>query len=70
MRMLGRRSEDDGRATPVLVRLLTRDIPDPKYEEEVSGCTACVGIITDDKIYLVSLRLSAPPLVRVHGCNS
>ncbi len=26
---------------------------DPKYEEEVSGCTACVGLITDDKIYLV-----------------
>ncbi|KAK3902029.1 phosphatase 2C-like domain-containing protein [Staphylotrichum tortipilum] len=24
---------------------------DPKYEEEVSGCTACVGLITDDKIY-------------------
>ncbi|CAK7197574.1 Protein phosphatase 2C 2 [Sporothrix eucalyptigena] len=24
---------------------------DPRYEEEVSGCTACVGLITDDKIY-------------------
>ncbi|KAJ0107054.1 hypothetical protein J7T55_006932 [Diaporthe amygdali] len=24
---------------------------DPKYEEEVSGCTACVGLLTDDKIY-------------------
>ncbi|CAK7240118.1 MAG: Protein phosphatase 2C 2 [Sporothrix thermara] len=24
---------------------------DPRYEEEVSGCTACVSIITDDKIY-------------------
>lgn len=28
---------------------------DPKYEEEVSGCTATVGIITHDKIYVVSL---------------
>lgn len=27
---------------------------DPKYEEEVSGCTACVGLITDDKIFVVS----------------
>lgn len=26
---------------------------DPKYEEEVSGCTASVGIITKDKIYVV-----------------
>ncbi|KAK3378592.1 phosphatase 2C-domain-containing protein [Podospora didyma] len=25
---------------------------DPKYEEEVSGCTACVGLITEDKIYI------------------
>ncbi|KAH8901000.1 PP2C-domain-containing protein [Thozetella sp. PMI_491] len=24
---------------------------DPKYEDEVSGCTACVGLITDEKIY-------------------
>lgn len=28
---------------------------DPKYEEEVSGCTACVGIITKDKIFCVSI---------------
>lgn len=27
---------------------------DPKYEEEVSGCTACIGIISKDKIYVVS----------------
>lgn len=26
---------------------------DPKYEEEVSGCTASVGIISKDKIYVV-----------------
>jgi hypothetical protein len=26
---------------------------DPKYEEEVSGCTASVGIVTHDKIYVV-----------------
>jgi len=25
---------------------------DPKYEEEVSGCTACVGVITHDKVYV------------------
>ncbi|KIW05420.1 uncharacterized protein PV09_03930 [Verruconis gallopava] len=25
---------------------------DPKYEEEVSGCTACVSLITHDKIYV------------------
>lgn len=29
------------------------DVPDPKYEEEVSGCTASVGILTHDKIYVV-----------------
>ena len=35
---------------------------DPKYEEEVSGCTACVGLITDDKIYTVSFPSpSCPP---------
>lgn len=27
-------------------------LSDPKYEEEVSGCTASVGIITHDKIYV------------------
>ncbi|KAJ4408005.1 Protein phosphatase 2C 2 [Gnomoniopsis sp. IMI 355080] len=27
---------------------------DPKYEEEVSGCTACVGLLTDDKIYVAN----------------
>lgn len=26
---------------------------DPRYEEEVSGCTATVGIVTHDKIYVV-----------------
>jgi protein phosphatase 2C family protein 2/3 len=29
-------------------------LSDPKYEEEVSGCTACVGLITDDKIYIAN----------------
>lgn len=29
--------------------------PDPKYEEEVSGCTASVGIITNNKIYVVRI---------------
>nr|POF16563.1 protein phosphatase 2c like 2 [Quercus suber] len=27
-------------------------LSDPRYEEEVSGCTASVGIITNDKIYV------------------
>ncbi|KAJ9156704.1 Protein phosphatase 2C isoform gamma [Pleurostoma richardsiae] len=27
---------------------------DPKYEDEVSGCTACVGLITGDKIYVAN----------------
>jgi len=29
-------------------------LSDPKYEEEVSGCTATVGIITHDKIYVAN----------------
>jgi protein phosphatase 2C family protein 2/3 len=27
---------------------------DPKYEEEVSGCTACVSLIAGNKLYVVS----------------
>ncbi|KAG5923684.1 hypothetical protein E4U61_002803 [Claviceps capensis] len=27
---------------------------DPKYEEEVSGCTACVTLITDKKLYVAN----------------
>lgn len=30
------------------------DWVDPKYEEEVSGCTASVGVISRDKIWVVS----------------
>ena len=30
-------------------------LADPKYEEEVSGCTASVGIVTHDKIYVVGV---------------
>jgi hypothetical protein len=30
-----------------------RNASDPKYEEEVSGCTASVGIISSKKIYVV-----------------
>jgi protein phosphatase 2C family protein 2/3 len=26
----------------------------PKYEDEVSGCTACVGLISDDKVYIAN----------------
>lgn len=29
-------------------------LSDPKYEEEVSGCTASVGIISKDKIYIAN----------------
>lgn len=27
---------------------------DPKYEDEVSGCTACVGLVTEDKLYIAN----------------
>ncbi|USP76529.1 hypothetical protein yc1106_03803 [Curvularia clavata] len=29
-------------------------LSDPKYEEEVSGCTASVGVVTKDKIYVAN----------------
>jgi len=29
---------------------------DPKYEEEVSGCTASVGLITSTQIFVVSCK--------------
>jgi hypothetical protein len=32
---------------------------DPKYEEEVSGCTASVGLISKTKIHVVSWLLCA-----------
>lgn len=31
---------------------------DPKYEEEVSGCTACVSLIAGNKLYVVRLHTS------------
>lgn len=35
-------------------RLLnSNSLQDPHYEEEVSGCTACVGLITKSKIFVV-----------------
>src|SRR5436309_2869908 len=34
--------------------LLLTTLADPRYEDEVSGCTASVGVITHDKIYVVS----------------
>jgi len=40
--------------TLALTWQLTNVTPDPKYEEEVSGCTACVSLITGGKIYVVS----------------
>lgn len=33
---------------------------DPKYEDEVSGCTASVAIISKAKIYVVSRTCSSP----------
>ena len=33
---------------------LIRTCTDPKYEEEVSGCTASVGLISKTMIYVVS----------------
>lgn len=38
---------------------------DPRYEEEVSGCTACVGLINDEKIYIVRSHL-----LRSSRCNN
>jgi protein phosphatase PTC2/3 len=35
--------------------------PDPKYEEEVSGCTACVSLIAGNKLYVVSSPLAFVP---------
>jgi hypothetical protein len=32
--------------------------PDPRYEEEVSGCTASVGILSSKKIYVVCGKAS------------
>ncbi|KAI1416160.1 PP2C-domain-containing protein [Hypoxylon sp. FL1857] len=29
-------------------------LSDPQYEEEVSGCTACCGLITSEKIYIAN----------------
>ena len=34
---------------------------DPKYEEEVSGCTASVGLISKTTIYVVSSILLSLP---------
>lgn len=38
---------------------------DPKYEEEVSGCTASVGLISKTTIYVVSKPPAALPLVLI-----
>ena len=41
------------------MKLLLINRKDPKYEEEVSGCTASVGIISQTKIYVVRYRNSS-----------
>lgn len=51
-----------GMHTPRDWRLFVADkwtSADPKYEEEVSGCTSSVGIITKDKIYVVRVRMAS-----------
>lgn len=49
-----------GRLIPYIrsVNRLADSSIDPKYEEEVSGCTASVGVISKDKIWVVCSRLS------------
>lgn len=45
--------------------LLTR--PDVRYEEEVSGCTASVAILTKEKIWVVSSPLASTKLpTKIH----
>ncbi|KAI8725323.1 hypothetical protein NCS52_00103100 [Fusarium sp. LHS14.1] len=43
---------------------------DPKYEEEVSGCTACVSLIAGNKLYLVSPAQSSPPAASLPHANA
>ena len=49
---------------------------DPKYEEEVSGCTASVGLISSTKIFVVSrvhrrtLDCTAPDLEQANAGDS
>ena len=45
----------NGMYQPPLIDLSDSNTPsDPRYEEEVSGCTASCGLITHDHIYIVS----------------
>jgi hypothetical protein len=43
---------------------------DPRYEEEVSGCTASVGILSAKKIYVVSLTLSTMTNFQADQCRA
>lgn len=43
-------------ARPLMLQ--AKDGLDPRYEEEVSGCTASVGIVSKDKIWVVGRRLN------------
>lgn len=51
---------------------LTINRIDPKYEEEVSGCTAAVGLISKTKIWVVSdsLRIIWIELLRYLQANA
>lgn len=41
---------------------------DPKYEEEVSGCTASVGVISRDKIWVVCVCCRATKVSLSDSC--
>ena len=43
--------------------ILLTTVSDPKYEEEVSGCTASVGLISKTTIYVVSPRANTSSAV-------
>lgn len=61
----GTRHSNHGSMTPVIFgRFAVTNFvnPDPKYEEEVSGCTACVSLIAGKKLYLV--RQVSPLVLR------
>lgn len=48
---------------------MTWCLTDPKYEEEVSGCTACVGFIAGKKLYVVCLLLLSALCVAGQICH-
>ena len=59
------------RCIPQLTHVANRT--DPKYEDEVSGCTACVSLIAGNKVYVVRLRRAvifvSKKLVLIHHAD-